>query len=146
MARDELADLLLIHEGIRLKPYKDSVGKLTIGIGRNLEDTGISCDEAILMLRNDILKAEKEASKLPWFAGLNKARQDVIINMIFNMGMTRFLGFKEAIKYLEAGDYVRAAREMRDSWWAKQVGRRAENLSRMMIRGAYLLEEELKMK
>ena len=85
-----IQDLLVLHEALRLKPYQDSVGKLTIGVGRNLDDVGISRETAFSMLREDISAAFVGARWYPWFAGLNVVRQAVVVDMIFNMGRGKF--------------------------------------------------------
>ena len=122
-------------EGCVLKPYKDSVGKLTLGIGRNLDDVGISQDEADFLLMNDIRKAENEALKFSWYSALTPARKRVVINMIFNLGMAGFSKFKQTISYIERGMYDKAACSMMESRWAGQVGRRAIRLQSMMRDG-----------
>lgn len=132
---ESLEDMLIRHEGLRLKPYRDSVGKLTIGVGRNLDDVGITEEEARYLLKNDIQKAVAEAKRFPWYAKLNNPRKQAIIDMIYNLGASRFLGFKKMLAALEAGDYEAAAREMLDSKWAQQVGRRATELAEIMRTG-----------
>lgn len=134
---DRLRDMIIRHEGKVLKAYRDSRGVLTIGFGRNLEDKGISEREAEFLLTNDILSAKTDASKFPWFENLNDTRRDVIVSMIFNMGVTRFKGFKRMIAALLDANYQNAAREMLDSAWARQVGPRATELSEMMRTGSY---------
>jgi lysozyme len=133
-----LKKMLLIDEGLRLKPYRDTVGKLTIGIGRNLDDVGISKDEALYLLENDIQRAIKEATQIfgtyRWLS-LDKVRQAVILDMLFNLGKTRFLTFKKFIQAVKEKDFEKAAEEMLDSKWAKQVGRRAKRLAYMMKTG-----------
>lgn len=131
----KLVDLLIKHEGLKLKPYRCTEGKLTIGVGRNLDDNGISKDEAIHLLKNDIEYARLEAGRYPWFDDLSVDRQNVIISMIFNLGLYRFSKFKNTISLIEAGEYQKAALEMLDSKWAKQVGSRANELSHMMEEG-----------
>ena len=126
-------DLLIIHEGMRLKPYKDSVGKLTIGVGRNLDDVGISRDEAMILLDNDITAAMDALDEaLPWWRTLDVLRSRVLIDMAFNLGITRLLGFKQMIAALQAGQYDVAALQMLKSKWAEQVGSRAQTLAAMM--------------
>lgn len=122
-------DQLKIDEGLRLKPYRCTANKLTIGYGRNLDDVGISKAEAECMLETDIREAENAClHAFPWFAELTEPRQDVIVNMCFNLGLTRLLGFKKFLKAMSLGDYATAAKEMMDSRWAKQVGSRADRL------------------
>lgn len=132
---ESLKNQLIRQEGLRLKPYKCTANKTTIGVGRNLDDIGISEDEAMLLLENDIKKIKEQAEKLPWFLKLNEARQNVVLNMIFNLGISGFLKFKETIHYLESGQYDQVAIEMLESKWADQVGSRAKELSKIMFDG-----------
>lgn len=125
-----------VNDG-RLLPYRDSVGLLTIGYGRNIDERGISQEEADYMLSNDIANSIKEAHGFPWYAGLDEPRQAVICNMIFNIGLNRFKGFKKTIEYIENGDFDEAATEMLDSKWASQVGKRATRLSSIMKTGEF---------
>jgi lysozyme len=126
-------DALVRDESFRAKPYRDSVGKLTIGIGRNLDDVGISENEARVMLGNDLQKVRAQiAFMLPWAKKLSAVRMSVLENMAFNMGMARLLGFKTALQLMELADYGNAAVAMLDSAWAKQVGARALRLAEQM--------------
>jgi len=134
--RDAMVRQLRLHEGERLKPYHCTAGKLTIGVGRNLEDRGISREESAMLLANDIAEMERELHRaLPWVATLDEVRQRVLLDMAFNMGIVGLLGFKRTLATIQAGDYQAAATMMLDSRWAKQVGQRAERLSRMMATG-----------
>ena len=125
-----------LHEGERLKVYKCSSGKLTIGVGRNLEDRGISVEESNMLLDNDLAAFQVELlRKLPWVADLDEVRQRVLIDMAFNLGVTGLLTFKKTLAAVKRGDYEKAAPMMLDSKWAEQVGKRAERLSCMMLTG-----------
>ena len=128
---------LVRHEGLRLKPYRCTAGKLTIGIGRNLDDCGITQSEAYVMLINDIMNCEKQLqSKIPdIYNGLDEVRKSVLLNMCFNLGINGLLGFKNTLAFVKAGDWERAANNMLVSRWAKQVGRRAIELSELMRKG-----------
>ncbi len=129
---------LIRYEGLKLRPYKDTVGKLTIGVGRNLDDVGISEQEAMILLDNDIERARLDLAKaLPWVKTLDSVRQDVLINMAFNMGIGGLLTFKNTLASIKAGDYADAANKMLQSKWARQVGLRASELSQMMRTGQY---------
>lgn len=131
-------DLLKKHEGLRLKPYRCSAGKLTIGYGRNLDDVGISEEEAEMLLLNDLLTANIEVeNRFLWFQELDEVRKAVVVNMIFNLGIARFSAFKKTISLIEEGSYSEAAQEMLDSRWANQVGSRANELSEMMRTGLW---------
>ena len=130
-------DQLIRHEGLRLKPYRCTAGKLTIGIGRNLEDSGISPQEAYAMLDNDILACESLLkARIPEiYDPLDDARKSVLINMCFNLGISGLLGFTNTLALIKAANYERAANAMLVSRWAKQVGRRALELSQIMRLG-----------
>jgi lysozyme len=133
-----LVDRLIAEEGLRLKPYRDTVGKLTIGIGRNLDDVGISEDEARMLLEHDIDRAANQLdAALPWFVGLDAVRQSVLIDMVFNMGLGGMLSFHNTLTFIQQGNWAQAAAGMRDSLWARQVGRRALNLAAAMETGAF---------
>ncbi len=133
-----LQEMLIRHEGIRLKPYRDTVGKLTVGVGRNLDDVGITREEALMLLNNDIDKVRREVRRtFPWFASLNPVRQNVVLNMVFNLGLPRFRRFTKTIAAVKAKHWDEAARQMLDSRWAEQVGRRARELAEMIKTGRY---------
>jgi len=137
--KNKLEDMLIRHEGLKLKAYRCTAGKLTIGIGRNLDDNGITEAEARMMLQYDIQVAKVRLVKYKWYVDLNDARKDVIVDMVFNLGLPRFLGFKKTIKFLEAQDYAGAAEEILDSEWASQVGEeRSLELSAMLLTGKYV--------
>ena len=126
------------HERFMPKAYKDSVGKTTIGIGRNLDDKGITRDEAMLLLANDVREVtEHLKKKYYWFSSLDDVRQEVVTNMCFNLGEAGFAAFKKTIGYIEEGEFSMAAAEMLDSLWADQVGYRAQELARAMASGLW---------
>ena len=133
---DNLVDMLIAHEGIELKPYLCPAGRLTIGVGRNIQDLGITREEAIYLLRNDLARVESELyGRFTWFAFLSSNRKNALIDMCFNLGITRFLTFKRMIEAFKEGNYSKAANEMLNSKWADQVGDRAVDLSDMILRG-----------
>jgi lysozyme len=140
---NRLRNLLIKHEGVRLKPYQCSAGKTSIGVGRNLDDVGITYDEVMILLRHDMERVEKEClTRFAWFQSLSPVRQTVILSMVFNLGVSRFQGFKKLIAALESQNYDRAADEMMASKWAGQVGLRAIELATMMRTGKYLPGDE----
>jgi len=127
--------LLKKHEGLMLKPYRCSAGKLSIGYGRNLDDVGISKEEAEHLLRNDIDNCVKQLKHhLFWVFDHSNTVQDIIINMCFNLGIYGLLGFKKTLKLIKEGKYKQASIEMLDSNWAKQVGIRAKELSNLLAK------------
>lgn len=126
-------ELIKKHEDERLKPYLCTAGKTTIGVGRNLDDNGIRQDESDLMLSNDLKECESVLeSRMDHWSALSEVRQAVLINMVFNLGWPRFSKFKKCIAAVNDGYFDRAAAEMLDSRWARQVGNRAIELSEMM--------------
>lgn len=132
-AKQKLKGLLFLHEKYRQFPYTDSTGHLTIGIGRNLVDRGISTSEAFYLLDDDIFYFNNKLNHyLSFFGTLSENRQIVLIDMCFNLGIQALLGFKEMISALESHDYDRVAQEMLDSKWAEQVGDRAILLAEIM--------------
>lgn len=157
MNRTRLKALLVKHEGLRLTPYRCPAGKLTIGVGRNIEDKGfsaeerrvlgldngrklddgITADEARYLLDNDINEVWQALSaKLAGlFNSLEEARQHVLLDMAFNLGVAGLLKFRKMIAALERRDFERAADEMKDSTWYTQVGDRGPDLEQMMRSG-----------
>lgn len=136
MDRERLKALIIRHEGLRLKPYKDSVGKLTIGVGRCLDTTGISPVEANYLLENDLGRVVSECrSSFLWFDGLCDTRQNVVASMCFNLGLSGFREFRKMIDAIARSDFEAAANEMLISRWAGQVGKRATELADMMRDG-----------
>lgn len=123
---------LKVDEGFRGRVYKDAVDKLTFGYGHNLEDNDISERLAALLLWEDLSKTLEELEKMPFFDSLSEARRGALANMHFNLGNTRFMGFKKMLKCIQESDYKGAAREMLDSKWASQVGDRAKRLAQQM--------------
>ncbi|MCK5866668.1 MAG: glycoside hydrolase family protein [Marinobacter adhaerens] len=140
MNRYLLRSQLERHEGLRLKPYRDTVGKLTVGYGRNLEDVGISRDEADFMLDNDIDQVERQLDTVDEYRDLDDVRQTLIANMAFNLGFAGVMGFKNMWAAIGRRDWESASEEMLNSKWARQVGVRAVELSEIMqtgeVRGA----------
>lgn len=134
---DKLIKQLKRHEGIELKPYKDTEGILTIGIGRNLEHRGITEKEAEFMLMNDLAEFMETARSYVWYDSLNDVRKAVIVNMLFNLGHPRFNKFVAMQEALKAQNYATAAAEMLDSRWAKQVKGRATELAEQMRTGKW---------
>ena len=157
--RQDLIDKLVVSEGLRLQVYKDTLGIDTIGIGRNLEDRGITKQEldeldipnidhvyeygiteadAVYLATNDVQIVEEELVRAhPCVDRLDSVRQLILIDMAFNMGVPRLCKFKKMWAAVECGDYPTAAKEMLDSRWAKQVKGRATKLANAMHNGEF---------
>ena len=133
-----LVDQLIRDEGLRLDLYKDSVGKLTIGVGHNLSDKPITRAAALWILQDDIEDATKDLEvNLPWTKKLDPARFGALVNMAFNLGIGGLLKFKTTLGLIQEGKYKEASEAMLDSIWAKQVGARAERLSKQILTGEF---------
>jgi lysozyme len=133
-----LQDQLMRDEGLRLKLYQDSVGKLSIGCGRNLSDVGISQGEAMILLSNDIQQATKSLeTAFPWTAALDEVRLAALVNMTFNMGVGSLAGFKKFLTAVQQGNWSEAKAQMLDSVWAEQVGARAQRLALQIETGEW---------
>jgi lysozyme len=130
-----LWDLIELHEGRRAKPYQDTVGKWTVGVGRNLTDKGLSDSEIDYLLMNDIRECTDDLQTFLWWDDLDEVRRNVLIDMRFNLGPSRFRGFKATLAAVAMGDYVTASDQMRKSKWYRQVKGRGERLARMMSTG-----------
>lgn len=137
--RKRLTDQLALHEGFRAKPYRCTAGRLTVGFGRNLDDVGITEDEARYLLQSDISRAEQQANTLDWFKRLDPVRQNAVVELIFNMGFANFpTQWTQTPKALANGAYSHAASLLRSSKWYSQVGpTRGERICRMIESGQW---------
>lgn len=135
----KLSDQLRIHEGVRKHVYLCSAGYETIGVGRNIANSGLglSDDEIDYLLENDISRCRDELGTYSWFSDLDKVRQDALINMCFNLGLSRLSNFKNALASMAIGAYADAAEHFLDSRWASQVGNRAQEIAHMIRTGEY---------
>jgi lysozyme len=143
--RDNATHQLRDDEGERDTVYKDSLGFWTIGVGRLVDDrkpgAGLRPHEIAYLLANDIDERVAELTRrLPWFASLDEARQGVLLNMSFQLGVDGLLGFKNTLAMVRAGDYTGAANGMLKSLWAKQTPARAERLAQQMRTGAWVFQ------
>ena len=121
---------LVRDEGLLLKPYRCPAGKLTIGVGRNIEDNGITRDEAMFLLEQDIQRCVVDLDRaLPWWRDLSHARQNALVNMCFNLGIARLCKFERMLSGLRDGDWETAWAEALGSRWANQVGERAVRIA-----------------
>lgn len=127
-------------EGLKLKPYKCTGNKLTIGYGRNLEDVGITEKEAEYLFKADFNRAIQDAIMICKENGVNykdlsERRLFVLTDMCFNLGIDRLRGFKKALYALKKGLYDDVSKEMLNSKWARDVGSRADTLAKIMREG-----------
>ena len=139
MNADRLRASVSSHEGCRLLPYRDTVGKVTIGYGRNLTDVGISQAEAEQMLAADLAKAEADVrGHIPFFDSLTDARQNALCELAFNMGIMGLLSFHFMLGNLQNGTYRLAAQDLAASLWSKQVGpKRSGDIQKLISTGAF---------
>jgi len=139
MKRSTITKILLRQESVALKPYKDKMGHLTIGVGRNLDQRGIDESEALLMLDNDITSIwHALTAKFTFFGSLDDARQHALISAAFNLGVDGLGRFTKMVAAIESQNYAAAADEILDSDWAKQAPSRAKECAEMMRNGSYV--------
>ena len=128
---EDLKSDLIADEGVRLKPYLCPAGKTTIGVGRNLDDVGITEAEAMTLLDDDVARVTAQLAKaLPWLQGNNVQR--AVGNMTFQMGLGGVLKFKKMLAALQVKDYTTARREALNSAWARQTPQRAKRVTDLM--------------
>ena len=132
----KLKHSLIAHEGYEKFPYIDSVGKMTIGIGYNISDRGMTDEWINTQYLEDVTYFYSKWNEFPWFAKLNEARQIVLIDFSF-MGWQKVLEFKGLFKALALDDYEQASKEMLHSEWADQVKNRSTQLAQGMLSGEY---------
>lgn len=133
----DLAEQLTRDEGSRSHAYLDTVGKVSVGVGRNLTDVGLSESEIQTLLANDIAKVRAQLAGYAWYQGLDPIRQGAIENMCFNIGLGGILHFPTMIHCLTVKDWQGASDAMLDSVWSKQVGARAFRLARQVLSGEW---------
>ncbi len=123
---DLLKKRLVDFEGLVLKPYHCSQNYLSIGVGRNVDSNGITEEEAMYLLDNDIHKVIEQLDK-QWevWRTFPDAAKYVCIDVAFNMGINTWMSFRKTRAYMELGEWEKAASEILDSKYAEQVGRRA---------------------
>ena len=137
----QLLDMLMKHEGVETHAYTDTVGKLTIGVGRNIDPVGglgLSKKEIAYLLQNDVDRVEQElVNSIPWVEHIEWERMDALVNICFNLGLPRFLKFKKALAAAEDQNWELCADEFMDSRWSSQVGQRAVELTTLLRTGEY---------
>ena len=150
---EEIINRLILHEGLELKPYKCTAGFLSIGVGRNLITNpltaqekkvvgnlshGITYEMAIYLLRHDIKRVLEECrSCFAFWKHLDAERKYALLDMCFNLGLRRLMGFRKMLDALEIGDYRGAAKECLNSKYAKDVGKRAERIAKTFETGVF---------
>jgi lysozyme len=134
MDEAKLTTSVMVHEGLRLKPYTDTAGKISIGYGRNLSDNGISNSEAADMLSSDLQSAIVQAQAQPWWPNVqdSDARARAFCEIVFNMGIGSLATFREALDAAMRSDWDACAEQFLASVWASEVGERANFLAEMI--------------
>ena len=136
----ELSKQLTIDEGIKPQVYQDSLGLWTIGIGRLVDERvpgcGLRPDEIEYLFKNDLEdRITSLGAKIPWLHELDEARQGVLLNMSFQMGVSGLLKFTNTLELIRQKRFTEAATAMLQSKWAKQTPKRAARLARQMLTG-----------
>lgn len=136
--RERLAALLKLHEGVRRYPYRCTAGKLTIGVGRNLDDNGLRPAEIECLLRHDIEDVIEEVHEhWPWVEHLADARKVALYDMAFQHGLGGFSRYAPTLALIREGRYPEAARRLEATRWATQAPLRARRLISMIKTGAW---------
>lgn len=133
-------DLIREHEGEVNHAYQDSLGYWTIGVGRMIDRKmggHITHEEAMFLLDNDIAKCREVADQFTWFRSLDEVRQAAILDLLFNLGETKYLKFVQFNAAMSVKDYPWAVEELKESRWYSQVGRRAPRLCSMLLTGEW---------
>lgn len=149
----EAQDRLILHEGLRLQPYRCPAGYETIGVGRNVEtnpltdeeikvcgdwEHGITRNAALFLLRNDIERTKEECRKNIWFWNeLDDERQYALLDMAFNLGINGLLKFKNMLRYMSFSEWRSAAKECLNSKYATDVGKRAQRIAHLIETGIF---------
>lgn len=150
----EICRRLALHEGISLTPYRCSKGKLTIGIGRNLDNNPFTAEElkvvgdwrhgitrqmAFYLLRHDISRLERRLSRrISFWQQLDDERQYALLDMAFNLGVDGLCKFKKMLGFMWLGDYRLAAVECLNSRYAQDTGRRARRIAETISTGKFM--------
>ena len=130
---EDIKDILIKHEGLRLHLYDCPAGKKTIGVGRNLEDVGISEEEAMFLFENDIKRVTDNLDK-HWevWRTFPERAQRVCVDLVFNIGVTGFMNFRRTRALMEMGEWLKASEELLDSKYAVQLPNRSLYNSRQL--------------
>lgn len=120
-----LQNELIRDEGLRLTPYRDSLGYLTIGIGHIIGKgetfTTLTREQALDILDSDIMIAERRLTNiLPSWRSLDEVRQRAALNLVFNLGY-KLADFKRFLHAAKSGDWEKAADHLTQSRWYRQV-------------------------
>lgn len=143
MDLDRLKADLALEEGLRLKPYRCTAGRLTIGYGRNIQDVGISEDEARYLLENDVRRVTQALYRaLPWVTGLPEPWMRALAHMAFQLGLNGLLGFEKMLAALEEGNGATAYKEALDSAWFRQTPARAQRVAKLFLEGSRALPSQ----
>lgn len=153
LSEEAIFNRLIKNEGIRFEVYICPAGYKTIGVGRNLDlnpltkeekeiigdvNKGITKDQAFMLLRNDVNAVKKQLDGLlPWWRNLDSERQYVMIDLCFNLGISKLLGFKNTLAYIAQGNYGQAADNLLKSKYASQVKNRASRNANCLRTGKY---------
>lgn len=134
-----LEEQLLRDEGFRSKVYSDTLGKYTVGVGRNLTDKGITKNEALYLLSNDIFEVKKSLAVYGYIGDVDDPRYNVLLNIAFNIGTAGLLSWRNTLALYKNGDYKACAAEIRNNKrWSSQVHDRAERLAKQMETGIWV--------
>lgn len=144
MANDEKNKFIakiVEHEGLEYSAYQDTKGYWTIGIGTCIDSRvkcGLTKDECYFLLSNRLNLVRNNLNEYSWFKSLDLTRQDVLVELGFNIGISGIFGFKKMISALSNKNYELATKELLNSQWQKQVGeKRSRDMAYRLLNGEY---------
>ncbi len=141
MISARLKETITNHEASKRYAYKDSLGYLTIGIGRNIDTRGgrgLSADEIEYLLMNDINLCESQLHNKKYYSNQDAVRKEVLIELCFNLGIDKLEKFVNTLKSFEAKDYESVVNGLKNSLWYSQVGKgRSSNIFSRILTGNY---------
>lgn len=146
LLREAAKVMLVRNEGLRLKPYKDTAGNITIGVGRNLDEVGVTRREALMLLDNDLdtaISGVKAIFGEPFYEEINDVRRLALIDLVFNLGRGGLLSFHYTVRAILKKDWALASENLLASKYAKQVGSRANRNAFMLNYGVMPNENQI---
>jgi lysozyme len=150
-SEDDIMNMVKDHEGVRTKPYKDSLGLWTVGVGHLIGDgktlppewnRTLSDVEVMNLFKKDYQHHKQAAEKIPGFSNLNMNGQAALIDLTFNMGPSWWKGWPNFTSFMQAGNIDQAANSLIKSKWYSQVGKRAPKIVSLLRSGDQSVAEQ----
>ena len=138
---DDLLSCMNTDEGFKPYAYQDSLGYWTVAFGKCIDKRagcGLTREEGLYLLKNELALCKEQLEHFYWYTAMEPVRQEVLIELCYNIGLPKLLKFKDMIGFLQQHDYKSAATAMLCSEWHRQVGdTRANNMAQRLVTGSY---------